>query len=759
MAIETCHRVLVLVPVFIAAFFYASNAFSQTWTACGTNVASGVSLDDGTWITVGARGEVRRSTDGGHSWTNRSLDLSEDLRGICRGKVGEAFVLSGSGSVYRTRDAGATWELTGRVDADSATTSYIDFLPDSNMLLIVDGNGTVYSSDDAGANWGIRHQSPDFLAADVARYANYLAMTSPEGRIQILRGLSDIAFDQVLDSAISIRNLSYIDSTLYAFGVRTDTVSTPYAVSLSSPDRIPERIYPSAPISIQSATKLPGDRILCVGGGIAFTDFAHAVIYYPLEDRWKSAELNLPVEYYALSHVSLSTDSSVIMAAGEQGMIALAEIPTDTNSIVWHIASRSPIIDFQLLPYIETPIQQVEDVNDSTVALIAEFSGKGRVMTSDDMGASWKTATAPHRMNNVLLFNRDSGIGSRLGTLNGHVPEMLFLTDSLLNITQERVKTNDFAFKKEGPLHFSEGRVLMGGYEYIYLSDDSGRTWRRTHLEDSVQTSTISVVGDGVVYCLGLFPATRIDASSLRYRMGIYRSLDNGESWSMLFDTSAINAIAAINIAHIDSATGLMETYAGDLLRTENNWKSYSVVASFGQVVFGPITMITDSLGYLLGVNNFIATTRDGGRSWQEVTLWNSRTDDAKFVFRDVALMPDNRTLFIVGHGIILRGEFDEDITGVYEREAFTRSKKLDLKIVPNPLSSDKIIVNISGLRAERVSIELYDNTGRRLATWNRRGAESRLSLELPSNVPSGIYTLVARSDDATGVASVTVLR
>ena len=130
----------------------------RTWETRSTRplIAFAVDPADANHIVATAPDGVLDSSDGGRSWRKLSapplVTLSWDPAG---GLVGAA----GDGAVYRSADAGASWESAGR-------------LPGSPQALLVtadalyaaahdpDGTTGIYHSADGGRTWQIFYQDP-----------------------------------------------------------------------------------------------------------------------------------------------------------------------------------------------------------------------------------------------------------------------------------------------------------------------------------------------------------------------------------------------------------------------------------------------------------------------------------------------------------------------------------------------------------------------------------------------------------------------
>jgi photosystem II stability/assembly factor-like uncharacterized protein len=127
---------------------------------------SGVDIDfsDATtgWLATDA-GTVLRSADGGRTWKISKV-FSQQVRALAAGDADHAWVVcNATGAageptgayVFRTSDAGATWERTGFGDAQLADVSFADAR--HGVLVALD---RIWTTRDGGETWALRRKVP-----------------------------------------------------------------------------------------------------------------------------------------------------------------------------------------------------------------------------------------------------------------------------------------------------------------------------------------------------------------------------------------------------------------------------------------------------------------------------------------------------------------------------------------------------------------------------------------------------------------------
>lgn len=96
-------------------------------------------------------GELFASTDMGVTWSVRATLPIRDGVGIAAGETSsELYLASGSGVLYRSTNAGDTWDAVGSVAAGDVTDLVVRY---DGAVLLLTQSGTVYISTDDGASF------------------------------------------------------------------------------------------------------------------------------------------------------------------------------------------------------------------------------------------------------------------------------------------------------------------------------------------------------------------------------------------------------------------------------------------------------------------------------------------------------------------------------------------------------------------------------------------------------------------------------
>jgi photosystem II stability/assembly factor-like uncharacterized protein len=119
-------------------------------------------------VAVGRSGLIRRSDDGGRTWSNKPSRTSTELYAITELSDHRTLIALGrEGAVLRSGDAGETWDApTQQGNQDLYGVAAV---PTTNIVVAVGDDDTVLLSKDRGLNW----------ARQIVHVANNLAGAAP----------------------------------------------------------------------------------------------------------------------------------------------------------------------------------------------------------------------------------------------------------------------------------------------------------------------------------------------------------------------------------------------------------------------------------------------------------------------------------------------------------------------------------------------------------------------------------------------------
>ncbi len=146
-----------------AGFYYRSTDNGATWATPSETKKIGFLQNihghhpSGTIIAVGsasssAKGQqVLYSNNWGNTWRTADIpDISKDLRGVHMINATKAFAVGSGGNIYRTTDAGQTWDSV--LNTSIYALSRVKFY-DDNLGFATGNNGYIWKTTDGGATW------------------------------------------------------------------------------------------------------------------------------------------------------------------------------------------------------------------------------------------------------------------------------------------------------------------------------------------------------------------------------------------------------------------------------------------------------------------------------------------------------------------------------------------------------------------------------------------------------------------------------
>ena len=177
-----------------ALFAFEDAEFALEEPAVPTNLHDVWFLDRNTGWAVGAFGRLAETRDGGRTWTDKShLVHTPDglhLNAITGNANGEVYIAGEGGAVFRSVDAGATWE---QLDVGYYG-SFFGVLHDpvNNVLRVFGLGSALYQSRDRGLSWeAMESPVPATFAGGMVTAAGDTVLVGPGGMVFVIDGATD----------------------------------------------------------------------------------------------------------------------------------------------------------------------------------------------------------------------------------------------------------------------------------------------------------------------------------------------------------------------------------------------------------------------------------------------------------------------------------------------------------------------------------------------------------------------------------------
>ncbi|MBN1479443.1 T9SS type A sorting domain-containing protein [candidate division KSB1 bacterium] len=127
----------------------------QSWRQIPNCLQSITFIDANFGWAAGADGRLRRTINGGASWSNHYCGKSSFLHSVCFIDAQTGWIVGKSGTICKSIDGGSSWE-----DQTSATTAWLYdiYFADMNTGWIVGQDGLILKTSDGGDRWYV-HES------------------------------------------------------------------------------------------------------------------------------------------------------------------------------------------------------------------------------------------------------------------------------------------------------------------------------------------------------------------------------------------------------------------------------------------------------------------------------------------------------------------------------------------------------------------------------------------------------------------------
>jgi len=630
---------------------------------------------------------ILKTTDGGMSW-ERSLDWSyNQQRGIQELRLNpqnpRTIFAATSEGVYRSMDAGATWNPTLEV---LMARDIVIHPNDTMQVMATCGNfaseGTgVYRSSDGGLN---------FRPIDIL--PNYSGM----GVFGMYPSNPDLVYTLLADSTISVgtmyRSTDFgLSWTLVADSLESD-VQGWYSRFLAVHPDDPNKIVIGAQGLYRSTNG--GTTITGVSGGWA--DY-HSYAYDPTDSDnlfmaddggvWRSTDFGLNFDYVG-SGLQTSQFYNGFSSSASDSLRALGQVQ---DHFGWMYTGTEDWVDGGVDEVGWTAINQSNDF-----IMYAGSRGGGAIYKSVNRGISYSWSS--------------NGING--GISAWHTPFVLSSSDP---------------------------RYLYFGRSLIFRSTNSAASWTATNggveLDGNPALSmAMSYTSIDTVY---------VGTAPLSGRSHLFRTVDGGVSWTDI--TGPLPDRYPMDLA-VDPTNSAVVYVAFGGFDTSHMYKSADAGGTWVDVTgilpdvpatavaVDPLNPQVVYAGTDIGV--FVSTS--GGGDWM---VWDEGLPEAVIV-SDLSLSPSNRAIRAVTHsgGVYERAMLEVPTTGVAEEDVLTREFRL-FQNYPNPFNP-KTAISYELSAISFVELKVYDLLGAEVATLvNKRLAPGTYTSEWDATgKSSGIY-------------------
>jgi photosystem II stability/assembly factor-like uncharacterized protein len=632
----------------------------------------------GSHLIAGTVGGVFRSTNRGAAWLPSNEGLTDTIIAFASNSSGLFAATNGTG-VFRSTDDGAHWSPT------NSTLTGLDISAiaagDSVLVAGTNGNG-LFRSTDAGTTWSAVVDGPTdvFIYSLATSDSFFFAGTFNRGMFRSAgNGEHWTAINTGFGSRfpdVNVRSLLAADTLLYAAASLGVYKSTNNGRNWSLTTALPASLG-----GVVTTLSLHDSTLLASNGVSIFCSTSQGAVWNTFSDGIPISSYNLPTVH------SITPMDTSFFAGTDAGVFRL------NNALhAWAITSNG---------LNASPVGPV--VADGSSVFAVGRNGFG-LFRSTDNGNTWTSfADTMHYHFNQLGIRKSCVIAQTDGPAQPVEPKDVLKSTDNGNTWMFMEKTLGNAIAINDTYIFNGSSYSSGGVLRCPL-DSLAWTARREGLPD--RFAILTLIADGANVFMGTI------------RSGIYRSSDNGDHWakistglSDLDENAAVTALAGSGTTLFAGTTALPGwgiQYGYGIFRSTNNGTSWtmannglpgvnvSALAAHGSIVFASI----DTSGVFLSANN--------GTTWVRFSTGLPNPY--------VSSLAANDSFVYAGmFGGLWRRRLSEALVSVPSPSQEVGNFRLEQNF-PNPFNP-KTVVRGQWPVTSKVKLVVYDMLGREVAT------------------------------------------
>lgn len=676
-------RVVLLCLFLVPSFVFAQQGWYPVTNSLLSYGFSVTLANSNTAFAVGELGRMRKSTDGGVSWSQITTGTNVWLRGVSFSDLSTGLAVGDYGNIIRTTDGGVTW--TRQVSGTTHDLFGIRFVTPL-IAIAVGGSGTLLRSENGGVTWtgGVSNTTEELRAISFADPATGVAVGG------FMRGAV-------------IRTTDYgVTWTPVSIG----SVQVLYAVSLCNSQA-------------GVAAGLSGTLLVTTNGGASWSpQSGQSANFFGAEC------ISSNIMTVVGSVILRSTDGALTWRQQPGSGISVAFSTPDhgivvgTNSILWTTTGGNYGWEVRESGT-ATNLRAISYMNSAVGVAVGD---SGTITRTTDAGYSWaiRPSGTFHNLSGIS-FSQNTGIavgdsGSVLRSEDGG-----FSWVATNQGTGRRLRSVSFA---------SASTVVATGDSGIMLrSTNDGLTWSLTQLPFPQHIISVSFANENIGVAVAV-PQLPFGGGTQR----ILRTTDGGTSWTDTLVLASVVRLQAVSLnpSGVGYAVGGIGT-SGVMLRTSDfgmTWSSEMFPAAGGG--FRGVAF-RNELNILVVGNGWIYRTTDGGNSWDLQGPGGGLVG--------AAILEQGKATTVGESGKILWTDTDGVYLSVRNRDPGIASNLILEQNYPNPFNPSTTI-RFSLPSAAYVELGILNILGQRVATLvsEDRSAGSHAVTWNPHGYASGIY-------------------
>lgn len=609
-------------------------------------------VDAQTGWSVGERGDILKTVDGGVSWTRQQVGTTELLTHVGFADASHGWVLGEGGTVLRTSNGGASWALQSPgFPYPSSVGITLHVINAMTAVVSSSRAGQIRTTTDGGATWAQREFQATAIAADGTLWTlgeRELLKSTDLGRTTTSQPVDGTLYSRLILSGTRVLLAGVSHSRDSATGQLVSRVNL--ASSTDGGAQWTRSTSPALPLEDGSLRQL----------GVAEPGMVYvpgkADLFRSMDAGATWSRLVLPAGVTEILNFAM-LDGGVLFLRGLAADDTAPEFVSDDRGETWRRVS-------ELWMHVPDRLRRIG----TDTWLLKRIGGASR---STDGMRSWTPmagggGTDPRNaLISFWFFDARRGLainqqGELLRTTNGGLawtaqpggsfppyyigprPTLQFASSStgwLLSADGELHRSTDGGASWSARLNgdgvrfhafqfLDEARGFALAYQqsltrYVLMaSSDGGRTWEwRANLPDGVNRMAFGSANQGMV---------------MRYGYEVLSTWDGGRTWATR-DANIMFGDTISRITFSEPGVAWAVGSRGMLLNSLDGGQTWTRLATGTKADFENLRFLDAKHGWALGRDGVLFVTRDAGRTWtQQATGTSRHLNEVFFV--------DNRT-------------------------------------------------------------------------------------------------------------------
>jgi len=651
---------------------------------------------------VGEAGTIRKTADGGATWTPQVSPVREQLRDVAFADANVGWAVSDAGTIIGTTNGGTTW--TAQTSGVATGLNKLYALDNLNVYAAGDG-GVILHTTDGGATAWAKQLSP--TAADLNgvtfRSLNNGWVVGDGGRVLRTNNGGLSWFFGTSNTAANLNDVAF--TSLYE------------GWAVGDAGEIRHTINGGASWSDQSvATTDDLIRIVLASSG-AWLGGNNGRVMSSVDggENWDNAASGTNRDVW-----TLAVNGSDVRFAGESGYYARAVDGVTFTALWMSVVGGTQLNDLAFF-----------DASNGWAAG-AVANGSGVILRTADKGANWfrQESNATVALNDVAaasfaggdanhawaVGNRTGGVGPVVTTIDGG----LTWTPQTTGVPNRNLNGVDFVSLTVG---WAVGDSAAAAAPVVITSGNGGANWTAQTGGAPVNSTFTAVDATSTTNAC----ATWTNAAGIGG--GVQYTLDGGATaWHTATVPALTQPLMDVDMIEGTPTVGYAVGGAGTILKTVDagvNWTAQT--SNTTEDLYG-VTFAADGLsGIAVGDAGTVVTTGDGGTTWT-VQPWSFSSDlRGAASFTDSSGVTPVTTDWICGTYANILSSFDPNTLAVTNLKADAGDTKITVSWT-NPTSDfGGVMVYYSTVRC---ASSVYDTYGQELAYEGTGTSLERTGLE-----------------------------